>query len=106
YLAKFEDYAQDMDKSIFVIDVQDIERYELALNYLKRIMEASKKINKDIVFSIYLHKFDPNLEKLDIFTDKIISAKLLDKIKEIIPPDFTYSIFKTTIYTVFQKTLM
>ena len=40
YLAKFEDYAQDMDKLIIVIDVQDIERYELALNYLKRIMGA------------------------------------------------------------------
>ena len=40
YIENFDKYIQEVDKLIYVIDVQDVERYELALKYLESIIEA------------------------------------------------------------------
>ncbi|MFX1293747.1 MAG: ADP-ribosylation factor-like protein [Promethearchaeota archaeon] len=103
YLKQLNKYYKGLDKIIFVIDVQDIERYEIALDYLKKIVNALKKHKNNVNFSIFLHKFDPNLEKLENFTDKHLSLHLISKIKQIIPPEVPYQMFKTTIFTIFQK---
>ncbi|MHA1377390.1 MAG: ADP-ribosylation factor-like protein [Candidatus Helarchaeota archaeon] len=105
----FEDFSKqfiDVDKVIFVIDVQDIERYDLALDYLEKILRYIKDNNINTNFSIFLHKFDPGLEDLTQYSGETISKRLIDKIKTIIPKNFKYQIFKTTIYTIFQKQLL
>ena len=106
YLKNLKKYFDQVDKIIFVIDVQDIDRYELALEYIKDIVEYIKNKGIKVDFSVFFHKFDPNLEKLDQFTEKVISTKLISKIKNIMPSKFNYKIFKTTIFTVFQKQLI
>ncbi len=105
YLKDLGKYAKETDKIIFVIDVQDIKRFEVALEYLNRVVNNLQKTDS-IDFSIFLHKYDPNLNKLSKFKDidNIIESKLVSEIKKIIPSNFNYDIFKTTIYTVFEKT--
>jgi len=102
YLSKLDQYLE-ADKIIFVIDIQDYERYDLALSYLNEIVKAIQEKKKPIDLSIFLHKFDPGLEQQANFTDESIRMNLLDRIQEIFPADYQYEIFKTTIYTVFQK---
>ena len=105
YLKDLGKYVKETDKIIFVIDVQDIKRFEVALEFLNRVVNNLEKSNS-IDFSIFLHKYDPNLNKLAKFKDidDIIESKLVSEIKKIIPSNFNYDIFKTTIYTVFEKT--
>ncbi|TFG26104.1 MAG: hypothetical protein EU532_10750 [Promethearchaeota archaeon] len=108
YLKDFERYAKETTKIIFVIDIQDVKRYDLALQYLTNLIDILKKSEHYIELSIFLHKYDPNLRKLNGFQElnQIINKDLITKINTIIPSQFTYDIFKTTIYTVFEKILV
>lgn len=103
YVEDLERYFNDVNKIIFVIDVQDTKRYEIALDYLKMMVShiVNNEIQADI--SIFLHKFDPDLEKNPNYADSKIRSELLDKIKVIFPAKRSYSLFKTSIFTVFQK---
>ncbi|MHA1229883.1 MAG: ADP-ribosylation factor-like protein [Candidatus Helarchaeota archaeon] len=103
---KNQNYLSNVDKIIYVIDVQDIERYDTALKYLSNLIDLLKSRNISVKLSIFLHKFDPNLEEDPNFSDDKIKTNLIDKIKTIIPSDFEYDIFKTTIYTVFHKIMI
>ena len=107
YLKDFGKYTKEASKIIYVIDIQDKKRYGLALNYLQELMNFLKNDDQFIEISIFLHKFDPNLIKQEKFKDiyQIVNTELVDKIKAIIPEKFNYSFYKTTIYTVFEKTL-
>ena len=107
YLDNLEKYIQETKKFIYVIDVQDIDRYETALKYFADILKLmSTEDMKNIQLSIFLHKFDPGLDKKPEFSYRKISTRLIDKISNIIPTDINYYIFKTTIYTVFEKKLL
>ncbi len=105
YIKNLEKYVNKTDKIIFVIDVQDIKRYKLALEYLNKVMNNLQNTGS-IDFSIFLHKYDPNLNKLAKFKDidDIIESKIVSEIRKTIPSSFNFDIFKTTIYTVFEKT--
>jgi len=105
YLKDLGKYIKETDKIIFVIDVQDIKRYKLALEYLNKVVNNLQKTDS-IDFSIFLHKYDPNLNKLAKFKDidNLIESNIVSEIRKTIPSKFNYDIFKTTIYTVFEKT--
>lgn len=104
YLSNLKKFTGEADKIIFVIDVQDIPRYEAALNYLTEIIKRLKS-NK-VELSIFLHKFDPGIEEIASFSADKISSTLLNRINSMIPDKYKYNIFKTTIFTVFQKTML
>ena len=105
YLLDFGKYSEVVDKIIFVIDVQDIHRYDAALKYLEDILHLV--IDKtELQLSIFLHKFDPYIEALENYSEEKINTRLVNKINEIIADNFNFKIFKTTIYTVFQKSLL
>ena len=101
YFNDFNNFIKGANKIIYVIDIQDVKRYELALEYLKKVMNSiDKKSNID--FSVFLHKFDPDLVFNHNLNEKVIN-NFIKKIKETIPQEFIYSIFKTTIYAIFEK---
>ncbi|TFF98936.1 MAG: GTP-binding protein [Promethearchaeota archaeon] len=108
YLTNFKNYLEGANKIIFVIDVQDIKRYELALEYFKNILNLLKEGGYFIELSIFLHKYDPNLSMKEEFEkiDEIVESKLINELIGIIPPEFDYKLFKTSIYTVFDKYLI
>lgn len=108
YLQNFENYLEGTNKIIFVIDVQDIKRYELALEYFENIINLLKKRDNFLELSVFVHKYDPNLNHQAQFReiDQIVESKLINRLVEIIPSEFNYSLFKTSIYTVFDKCLI
>lgn len=103
YFVNFEENFNKADKFIFVIDVQDIERYDLALDYLRQITELIRQNNAKIDFSIFLHKYDPDLyEFMPEFSEDNLKA-LTTKINNLLDKKLNFNLFKTTIYTTFRK---
>ncbi|MBD3213021.1 MAG: GTP-binding protein [Candidatus Lokiarchaeota archaeon] len=102
HLKKINEYIEGTSKIIYVIDVQDYKRYEKALAYFQRVLELIIDHRTDIDFSIFLHKYDPNIEsRVPNLNVKI--KELIETIKGIMPKDIDYRIFKTTIHTTFEK---
>lgn len=95
-------YLRGASKIIYVIDAQDIARYEEAIECLTRVIESIGN-KRQIDFSIFLHKYDPDLRFNQELNEEVIK-NLIKKIKETIPPKFLYSLHKTSIYAVFEKT--
>lgn len=106
YLENFESYIAGCSKIIFVIDIQDIQRYDLALKYLENILKKIQQKNLDLDISIFIHKYDPNLKEINtnITEDRI--QELIQKVKNLIPEETFFEIYKTTIYTIFDKILV
>ncbi|MFX1408701.1 MAG: ADP-ribosylation factor-like protein [Promethearchaeota archaeon] len=103
YLLNFKDNIKGTNKIIFVIDIQDTERYNLALDFLKKVIDLLIKIKENIEFSIFLHKYDPDLKLLNKKFNYKKAEKLVIEINNLIPSTFPFSIEKSSIYTVFQK---
>jgi GTPase SAR1 family protein len=105
YLINFENHIKGASKLIYVIDIQDRARYDISLEYLGKVIMLLRKFGINLEFSLFLHKFDPDIELMNIdIKEKVIEA-LTKQIKYIIPLDFPYQMFKTSIYTVFQKSI-
>jgi len=102
HFKNFKTHIKGTSKLIYVLDIKDRERYDLSLEYLAKIIALLKenKLNPD--FSLFLHKFDPDME---IIKEEIIQP-LIKQIENIIPQSFQHKIYKTSIYTVFQKSII
>lgn len=105
HLQNLDKYLFGVNKIIYVIDVQDVEKYELALQYLEAIIKFIEKTEGPFEFLVFLHKFDPALENSKQFSGENIPP-LIEKIRKIFPSNLDYKLYKTTIHTVFQKTLV
>ena len=104
YLNDFDNYIFGCNKLIYVFNIQDTKRYELALQYFEKIIDLTvdNKKENNIELSVFFHKFDPDLNRTDEFNKKINSLK--DKVKEKLDgTGLFYQIFKTTIYAIFEK---
>ena len=106
YLNDFQTLLKGTKKLIYVLDIQDRERYNISLEYLGKILVLLRKHKITLDFSIFLHKFDPDLEFTSFKLDKNEISDLVRNIKRLIPYDFAVQIYKTSIYTVFQKSII
>lgn len=103
-LKDFDRYIFGCDKLIYVFDIQDTKRYELALQYFEKIIDLTveKMEANNIELSIFFHKFDPDLKRAEI-NDGIVNG-LKDKVKaKLDTTNLFYQIFLTTIYAIFEK---
>lgn len=106
HLENFKQYLIGTNKIIYVIDIQDKDRYEMAIEFLKSIINLMKENRVFVDFSIFLHKFDPDLDQSNKkISDSVING-LIVKIKATLPPNFPYTLHKTSIYTVFEKLII
>ncbi|TXT57273.1 MAG: Arsenical resistance operon repressor, ArsR [Promethearchaeota archaeon] len=105
YLQNLPKYLSEVEKIIYVIDVQAIERYEESLEYLDGIITKMNEVNIRKDFTIFLHKYDPFITTKEEFKDidTIIEKRLVSRIRELIPKNLDYNIFKTCIFTSFKK---
>jgi len=106
YLQDLEQHLFEVDKVIFVIDIQDTKRHSVALEYLRKVLDHLASHHKNVQVSIFFHKFDKLLENditLDLGT---IAQKLTRDIMKIVPKSMQVEFFQTSIFTVFQKTRM
>ncbi|OLS12296.1 MAG: arsenical resistance operon repressor, ArsR [Promethearchaeota archaeon CR_4] len=106
YLKNPNNYLDGTDKLIYVIDVQNTTRYAETLGYLNQILNTLSigKLFYNLI--IFLHKFDPILANPEEFTDVKIHERLVSKIVAMIPPQLDCQIYKSSIFTVFQKSLI
>ena len=86
-----------------MLDIQDQDRYDLSLQYLVKIIALLQKNKLNPNFSLFLHKFDPDIELITQDINEELIKTLIKQIEDLIPTDFLYQIYKTSIYTVFQK---
>ena len=108
YLDNFQDYDlfEQTNKFIFVIDIQDIERYDTALVYLRQFIDLFHESDLKIDFSIFLHKYDLDLKTImPDFSEENVNV-LIDKIDKVIDKRLNYNLFKTTIFTTFRKQII
>jgi small GTP-binding protein len=103
YLNNFTDHIKGTNKIIFVIDIQDTQRYQLALDFLEIIIGLLVKNSIKVEFSIFLHKYDPDLELMNKEFNHKNVQNLVAEIKNMIPANFPFTIEKSSIYTIFQK---
>ncbi|TFF88522.1 MAG: hypothetical protein EU549_02875 [Promethearchaeota archaeon] len=103
YIDELDKHLIGTDKIIFVFDIQDVDRYDIAFDYLKKIVDFLYKSKMEIDFSIFLHKFDPGIEEKEEFKDPYIQKHIINRFKKIFSENRTIKIFKTTIYTIFEK---
>ncbi|MHA1148268.1 MAG: ADP-ribosylation factor-like protein [Promethearchaeota archaeon] len=95
------DYIYGATKLIYVIDIQDPERFDLALKYFEQIIKRLEENESKIKMSIFLHKYDD-----DINIDKGKIEELIRNIKNNIPKEIMYDISKSSISAVFRKSTL
>ncbi|MHA1680997.1 MAG: ADP-ribosylation factor-like protein [Promethearchaeota archaeon] len=102
HIKNMESNLRGTDKLIYVIDIQEKEKYGIAIDYLGKILASIR--GKNIPVSIFLHKFDPQIELDEDYSKDALENELLSGIRKVIPEGMVVKVFRTTIFTVFQKT--
>jgi GTPase SAR1 family protein len=101
YLKKPDNF-KGTDVLIYVIDIQDPSRYEAALQYLEKILEIMKDLEQTCEYSIFFHKFDPDLLESKEYQKRSsdLRAKLRALFQKYAAP---LKVYHTSVYTVFQR---
>jgi len=91
-----------MKKCIYVIDIQATDRYEESLQYLTLLNPAIQKANPEEII-VFFHKYDPDLRTNPEYSDERIRGSLIRPIQEIFVNFRNIQFFRSTIFTIFQK---
>ena len=101
HLKNMKNYIEATKKLLYVIDIQDKKKYDPSMEYLSKILKIFKEEKLIPELSVFLHKYDPNLD-----LDEKDLTEITNKVKMAVPSEFSYTLFKTTIFTVFRKDLL
>jgi hypothetical protein len=102
YLAKPEAYFVGTDLLIYVLDMQDPERYNESFEYLIEILEVIRLLGENVYILAFMHKADP-----DILSDpdfQLDTEYVADKLNyHLSNYNFEYDIYSTSIYNFFTS---
>ncbi|MFW9900872.1 MAG: ADP-ribosylation factor-like protein [Candidatus Thorarchaeota archaeon] len=101
YLNNPEQYFLELDLLIYVIDVQDPDRFDEALEYFEKIINSLVILEENPYILIFIHKYDPDLKN----DPKILlNIELLkDNVNELLKSkeyDLHVEIYLTSIYSL------
>ena len=99
YLKKPSDYFDKTQIAIYVIDIQDSNRFDESISYLKDVVEQFKKLQIDPPIYIFFHKYDPAITKSD---ENKFAANSLN-LKELIRKTINYQklfFYHTSIFNI------
>jgi GTPase SAR1 family protein len=99
----FEKFSPGVQRFIYLVDVQDRDRYDLSLEYFQQLVNKFPDHFHPEIF-LFLHKFDPILENNPDYSDLNLYNELVKKFKDKLPAKSSLQVFKTTIFTIFRKT--
>ncbi len=104
YLSNPEQYFVQLDLLMFVIDIQDPDRFEESLQYLDKIIESIILLEENPYILIFLHKFDPDLKNDPkiLLNIELIKDNLNDLIKRK-KLEFELEIYLTSIYSLISR---
>jgi len=99
YLKNPEQYFLEVDLLIYVIDLQDSERFPESFEYFEQILKTLTILEEDPFVLIYIHKFDPDL-KHD--TETLLNIELLkDNLNQSLTSfGYDYEAYLTSIYSL------
>jgi small GTP-binding protein len=95
YFEKADMYFSSADMMVYLIDIQDTEKYPDSLAYLQRILDAYTKFELFLPILIVFSKMDPDVAK-----DENLSAHRIKLINEIenMAPKFDVGFVNSSIY--------
>ena len=104
YLDNPEQYFIQLDLLIYVIDVQDPERFEESLEYFEKIIESIILLEENPHILIFIHKYDPDLKKDPkiLLNVELLKDSLNGLFKSKIY-DFHIEIYLTSIYSLISR---
>ncbi len=89
YVSNRDRYFTDISMLIFVVDIQDRDRYSDALEYFRDIIDYFRDNKIAIPVSVFLHKYDPKLHESTEIEKGIFSLKdLFNQVKKNYPVDY------------------
>lgn len=104
YLRNPEQYFIKLDLLIYVVDVQDPDRFDDSLDYLNQILDSIILLEENPFILIFIHKFDPDLKN----DPKILlNVELLkENLRELLKNkefEFQVEIYLTSIYSLISR---
>ncbi len=102
YLKKPEEYFLQIDLIIYVIDIQDSERYDESLEYFEKILEIISYFKENPYILVLLHKSDPDIRQTVDFQinlemiSEIISTSLSER-------KFNFELIQSSIYNFYAN---
>ena len=102
YLTQPEQYFLEIDLLIYVIDIQDPERYAESFEYFEEILKALKMLEEDPFIMVYIHKHDPDLRRNPEIE---LSVELLkDNLNQLLTQyGFDFEAYLTSIYSLISN---
>ncbi|MHA1696947.1 MAG: ADP-ribosylation factor-like protein [Candidatus Helarchaeota archaeon] len=105
YLREPERFFFDTSAVIYVIDIQDEERFDESLDYLQKIVKIFHFLKESPYFLVLMHKYDPDLELEPRY--KIFIEDLSKKVSKILSDaEIEFEIQVSSVYkdiTVFNS---
>jgi GTPase SAR1 family protein len=87
YLENPEEYFLNSHALIYVFDLQDTERYDISILYLKKVKDLLNFLDITLPIYCFLHKYEP----------EVVEKEQIDNLKRELTP-LTNHIFVTSIY--------
>lgn len=102
YLENPEKFFLRTDLMIYVVDMQDANRYQISFDYLSEILSIMQRLNESPYILCFLHKADPDLLNDPDFQVSLEFVK--EKIKFTMKDrPFEYDMYVTSIYNFFTS---
>ena len=103
YLKEPNKYFLKVDLIIYIIDIQDPEKYNESIQYFDKIIDIIEKLEENPYILIFIHKYDPDLKDNPEILLNIEYVK--DLIKNILreKKKLDYDIYLSSIYSLLAK---
>ncbi|MFX1377596.1 MAG: ADP-ribosylation factor-like protein [Promethearchaeota archaeon] len=104
YLSNPEQYFVELDLLMFVIDIQDPDRFEESLQYFDRILDSIILLEETPYILVFLHKYDPDLKNDPkiLLNIELLKHNLNDLLKSK-KVEFDLEIYLTSIYSLISR---
>ncbi|MFX0047297.1 MAG: ADP-ribosylation factor-like protein [Candidatus Hermodarchaeota archaeon] len=102
YFDRPEQYFLQTDLLIYVIDVQDSERYAESFEYFEQILEILSTLEEDPFVLIYIHKCDPDLKR---DPETLLNIELLkENLNQLLTTyNYDYEAYATSIFSLISN---
>lgn len=104
YLDNPEKYFLQLDLLMFVIDVQDSERFEDFFDYFEKMLDIIIALEETPYLLVFIHKYDPDIKsKPEILLNVEFLKENLREVFENKSYEFDYEIYLTSIFSLISK---
>ncbi|NHJ24071.1 MAG: hypothetical protein EAX89_05820 [Candidatus Lokiarchaeota archaeon] len=102
YIQSPEQYFLELDLLIYVIDVQDSDRFAESFEYFEEILEILSLLEENPFILIYIHKVDPDLRK---DPELMLNIELLkENLNQLLTHyGFDYEAYLTSIFSLISN---